>query len=62
MIGMGRSFHKEEFEKKTKKLIFCIVSNINFPEIKIRFVMGSKVIIEYPNGKIPLQHHIKLFN
>ena len=62
MIGQGRSFDKEEFEKKTRKLIFCIVSNINFPEIKIRFVRGSELIIQYPDGKIPLQDHIKFFN
>ena len=62
MIGTGRKFNKEEFEEKTKKLIFCIVSNINFPEIKIRFVRGSKLLENYPNGQIPSKDYIKFFN
>ena len=36
MIGSGRVFNKEKFEEKAHKLIYIIVSNINFPEIKIR--------------------------
>ena len=47
MKGTGRKFNKEEFEEKSKKLIFCIVSNINFPEIKVRFVRGSKLLEKY---------------
>lgn len=31
MIGTGRKFEKDEFEEKANKLIYCIVSNINFP-------------------------------
>ena len=62
MKGQGRKFNEEVFEEKTKKLIFCIVSNVNFPEIKIRFVKGAKLFILYPNGKIPLNDHIKFFN
>ena len=62
MLGQGRKFNKEVFEEKTKKLIFCIVSNINFPEIKIRFVKGDDLLVEYPKGKIPLKDHIKFFN
>ena len=62
MKGQGRKFNKEVFEEKTKKLIFCIVSNVNFPEIKIRFVKGAELFILYPNGKIPLNDHIKFFN
>lgn len=62
MLGQGRKFDKVIFEEKTKKLIFCIVSNIDFPNIKIRFVKGEELIHEYPNGKIPLKYHIKFFN
>ena len=62
MLGQGRKFNKEVFEEKTKKLIFCIVSNINFPEIKIRFVKGVDLLVKYPKGKIPLKDHIKFFN
>ena len=32
MIGQGRKFDKTQFEEKSKKLIFCIVSNIDFPQ------------------------------
>jgi hypothetical protein len=53
MIGTGRKFDKVKFNEKANKLIYIIVSNINFPEIKIKFVRGIDLIIDYPNGKIP---------
>ena len=62
MRGQGRTFDKEVFEKKAKKLIYCIVSNINFPEIKIKFVRGINLLKLYPNGTIPLNDHVKFFN
>jgi hypothetical protein len=62
MRGQGRIFDKEVFEKKAKKLIYCIVSNINFPEIKIKFVRGIKLLKLYPNGTISLNDHVKFFN
>ena len=52
MLGQGRSFVQEEFQNKTKGLVFCIVSNVNFPEIKVRFVRGSELIKKYPKGKV----------
>jgi hypothetical protein len=62
MIGTGRTFNKEEFEEKTRRLIFCIVSNINFPEIKIKFIRGVDLLPIYPKGIIPLKDHVKFFN
>ena len=62
MLGQGRKFDKVVFEEKTKKLIFCIVSNINFPEIKIKFVKGTDLLVKYPKGKIPLKDNIEFFN
>lgn len=62
MIGTGRIFNQSEFEKKASKLIYCIVSNINFPEIKIIFIRGSTLIIKYPTGIIPFNQHDILFN
>jgi hypothetical protein len=62
MIGQGRKFDKEVFEKKCDKLIFCVVSNINFPEIKIRFVKGSELAAKYPKGTIPPKDHDEFFN
>jgi hypothetical protein len=62
MLGQGRKFDKDIFEEKTKKLIFCIVSNIDFPNIKIRFVKGIELLVKYPKGKIPLKDVIKFFD
>ena len=62
MLGQGRTFDKEVFIEKTRKLIFCIVSNVNFPEIKIKFVRGEDLLLKYPNGKIPLNNHVKFFD
>jgi len=62
MIGEGRTFNKEIFEEKAKHLIYIIVSNIHFPEIKIKFVRGIDLLVNYPNGKIPLKDFDKFFN
>jgi hypothetical protein len=62
MIGEGRKFNKEIFEEKAKKLIYIIVSNIHFPEIKVRFVKGYDLSVQYPNGIIPLKDFDKFFN
>jgi len=62
MLGQGRVFNQEIFEEKTKTLIFCIVSNIEFPKIKIRFVRGQKLMEEYPNGKISIKQFDSFFN
>ena len=61
MLGQGRSFNQEEFQNKTKGLVFCIVSNVNFPEIKVRFVRGSELIKKYPKGKIPFKDYATFF-
>tara|TARA_Y100000389_G_scaffold195591_2_gene227240 strand:- start:3464 stop:3919 length:456 start_codon:yes stop_codon:yes gene_type:complete len=62
MLGQGRTFDNTVFVEKTKKLIFCITSNIHFPEVKIKFIHGTDLINNYPNGKIPLGDLIKFFN
>jgi hypothetical protein len=62
MLGQGRSFNKDIFEKKSKQMIFCIVSNTNFPEIKVRFVHGSVLLIKYPKGKIPSKDEVEFFH
>jgi hypothetical protein len=62
MIGEGRSFNKEVFEEKAKELIYIIVSNVNFPEIKIKFVKGIDLIVDYPTGTIPSKDFVKFFN
>lgn len=62
MIGTGRLFDQEKFEEKAKKMIYCIVSNINFPEIKIKFIPGTILIKTYPNGIIHIKEHNNLFS
>ncbi len=62
MIGEGRKFDKKIFEEKAKKLIYIIISNVKFPEIKIKFVKGIDLIVDYPDGKIPSKDFIKFFN
>ena len=61
MIGAGRAFDKAKHEEHCSKLIFCFVSNINFPEIKVKFVPGIELIQQYPTGKIPLRDHDSFF-
>jgi hypothetical protein len=62
MIGEGRVFNKEVFEEKAKTLVYIIVSNIHFPEIKVKFVRGVDLIVDYPTGVIPSKEFNKFFN
>ena len=62
MIGEGRQFNQQIFEEKANKLIYIIVSNVNFPEIKIKFVRGIDLIIKYPKGVIKLNEFDEFFN
>jgi hypothetical protein len=62
MIGKGRKFDQVLFEKKAKKIIYCIISNINFPDIQIKFISGVNLIKLYPNGRIPIKDKDSFFN
>ncbi len=62
MIGQGRHFDQAVFDEKVKGLIYVIVSNIHFPELKIRFVKGPELAAMYPKGEIKLGDHDKFFN
>ena len=61
MIGTGRVFNQKKFEDKCNELIYIIVSNIDFPNIKIKFVKGSELLKKYPKGKISPNKHDKFF-
>lgn len=61
MVGQGRKFDQEVFDEKTSKLLYIIISNINFPEIKIKFVRGIDLVVDYPKGKIPFKDFDKFF-
>ena len=62
MLGQGRKFDEAIFREKTLGMIFAIVSNIQFPIIKIKFVRGANLIKIYPKGHIPLKDHDKFFD
>ena len=62
MIGVGRKFDKEIFEEKSKNLIYCIVSNNNFPNIMVKFVRGSDLLKKYPNGVISSKNFVEFFD
>jgi hypothetical protein len=62
MVGQGRHFDKTVFHQKASELSYIIVSNIAFPDIKIRFVKGSDLIQQYPNGIIPFKDHDAFFS
>jgi hypothetical protein len=57
MIGQGRHFDQAVFDEKSKKLIYVIVSNVNFPNLKIRFVKGTDLASKYPTGEIKFSQH-----
>jgi hypothetical protein len=61
MIGTGRKFDREPFEQKANKLIYIIVSNIRFPEIRVKFVSGTELLVQYPKSKIPYADYGKFF-
>lgn len=62
MKGQGRHFDKAVFDEKSKGLNYVIVSNVNFPEIKVRFVKGPELVAMYPNGIISKKHHDTFFS
>ena len=62
MIGQGRHFDQAVFDEKVKHLIYVIVSNVHFPELKIRFVKGAEMAAMYPKGEIKFNDHDKFFN
>jgi len=61
MIGTGRKFNEELFKKKCESLIFCVVSNIKFPEIKIIFLEGKELALKYPRGRVPIKDYDNIF-
>lgn len=62
MIGVGRTFDQTIFAEKAAKLIYIIVSNVAFPNIKIKFVSGTDMLALYPTGIIPKGNHDEFFN
>ncbi len=61
MIGQGRTFNEEVFNEKASKLIYIIVSNVYFPQIKVKFIKGIDLIKTYQNGIIKFKDHDNFF-
>ena len=61
MQGTNRKFNQKKYDKKYKNLIYCIISNIDFPNIKVRFVAGEELLKKYNNFIIPRKDHDKFF-
>jgi hypothetical protein len=61
MIGQGRHFDKAVFDEKSKGLNYVIVSNVKFPEIRVRFIKGTDLAAAYPMGEIKPRDHEKFF-
>ena len=62
MIGVGRKFDLEKFQEKAKNMIYIIVSNIDFPHIRVKIVRGSDLMLKYPKGAIPLKDFVPFFD
>lgn len=62
MVGVGRTFDPAIFAEKAAKLIYIIVSNVAFPDVKIRVVSGTDMLDLYPNGSIPFADHDRFFS
>jgi len=62
MIGVGRKFDLEKFQEKAKNMIYIIVSNLDFPDIRVKIIRGSVLMLKYPKGVIPLKDAVQFFN
>ena len=62
MLGAGRKFDPAVFIEKSKKLIYIVVCNVDFPTIQVRFVRGEELATRYPNGAIPLSDRHAFYN
>jgi hypothetical protein len=62
MKGAGRKFDQQKFDDSASNLIYVVVSNVHFPEIKVKFVKGDELMVHYPKGEIPLKDFDKFFD
>ena len=69
--GVGRTLNEEGAKERASKLIYIIVSNVKFPNIKVRFITGNDLMKkeidlmkrknEKIKCKISLKHHDAFF-
>ena len=50
MVGTKRKINYTKFKNKNNQLKYIIVSNIHFPNIKIKFIDGKCLLEKYPSG------------
>ena len=62
MIGQGRVFCKESFQKHASELIYVLPDIIDFPKINVLFKKGSELLKDFPDGKISPKKREELFN
>ena len=43
-------------------MIYIIVSNIDFPNIRVKIERGSDLMLKYPKGVIPLKDFVQFFD
>lgn len=48
-------------KRQSGSLIYIIVENINFPNIKVKFISGADLFSKYPKGEIDYKQHKKIF-
>lgn len=62
MIGQGRIFCEEVFQKHASELIYILPDIVDFPKVNILFKKGSDLLKSFPSGKISLSKRESLFN
>jgi hypothetical protein len=70
-VGGGRTLNEEGAKERASNLIYTIVSNVNFPNIKVKFITGNDLmkketeLMKRKNEKIickiSLKHHDAFF-
>lgn len=60
-LGTLHRFDKLVNTDKANKLIYCLISNMEYPKIKVKFVRGIDLLKMYPKGRIPVNDHDLIF-
>jgi hypothetical protein len=61
MIGVGRTFEKEEAHRHAKDIIYICCDVLNLPEVSIVFKKGSDLLNMYENCHVPYRDRETFF-
>lgn len=61
MIGAGRKIDEVKMHTHANTIDYIFSDITNFPKIRIIFKSGVKMVLDYPNGKIPFSSKDILF-